>query len=350
MNPGTILIRADANTSIGSGHVMRCLALAQVWQDAGGQAVFAMADVNPAIRARVEAESCDVIPIQGPAGTSDDALRTVALAREKHAVWVVVDGYQFSAEFHKLLKIAGRKVLLLDDNGHARHYSADLVLNQNLYADESMYERREPYTRLLLGTTYTLLRREFNSWAGWKREIPETGRKVLVTFGGSDPGNLTRLVIQATRLINIEGLETVAVVGASNPHYDSLREIAAETHHPVRLERSVSNMAALMAWADLAVSAAGTTCLEMCTLGLPAIVVTVAENQRASARELDRRGCVVHLGEAEEVRIEKIADAVEKLLNARELRQSLSRRGREIVDGDGAKRVYSAMQEGSLTP
>ena len=109
----------------------------------------------------------------------------------------MVDGYQFNADYQRALKAAGFRVLFLDDYGHATHYSADLVLNQNAYANEKMYAARESYTRLLLGTDYCLLRREFSSWRGWKREIAPIGTKILVTMGGSDPENFTTDVVEA---------------------------------------------------------------------------------------------------------------------------------------------------------
>ncbi len=254
---------------------------------------------------------------------------------------------EFGADFQRALKTAGLRILFLDDNGHAGSYSADLVLNQNVHAAENMYGPREPYTQLLLGTSYSLLRREFSAWKDWRRAIPETGRKVLVTFGGSDPGNFTAIVMQSIRQLKIPGLETVVVIGASNPHFASLEKIAPDPDRAIRLERNVSNMAKLMAWADLAVSAAGTTYLEMCLLGLPAIVVAVAENEQAAAWELEKRNCVVQL-DPQSLSADRVAESIEWLLQERQTRQSLSQHGRELVDGDGASRVISAIEKESL--
>ena len=343
-----LLFRADASVSIGTGHVMRCLALAQAWQDAGGRAAFAMAESTPAVHEKLRAEGFEVLSVAARAGSDEDSAQTISLAREQRAEWVVVDGYQFDADFQRVLKTAELRVLFLDDNGHAGIYSADLVLNQNVHAAESMYERRGPDTRLLLGTSYSLFRREFAAWTEWRREIPAMGRKLLVTFGGSDPGNFTAIVMQSLRQVKIPAMETVVVIGASNPHFALLENIRSAIEGAVRLERNVSDMAKLMAWADLAVSAAGTTSLEMCLLGLPAIVVTVAENQRASARELEKRNCVVRLDASQGLRVEGVAELIEQLLRDRQTRQLLSQHGRELVDGNGAKRVIAAIEEASL--
>ena len=98
---------------------------------------------------------------------------------------MVVDGYQFDAAYHKTLRDAGRKLLALDDNGDAGYYWADLVLNQNIHAQADWYAHRAPDTRLLLGTRYALLRREFLRWRGWQRDTPETAAKVMVTLAAA---------------------------------------------------------------------------------------------------------------------------------------------------------------------
>ncbi|MGH9495154.1 MAG: PseG/SpsG family protein, partial [Candidatus Sulfotelmatobacter sp.] len=205
MGIGTLLVRADASVAIGTGHVMRCLALAQAWQDAGGQAVFASAKITDALRKRLAAESCDVAAISSPGGSFEDAAQTVALARENKCDWVVVDGYAFGPQYQQVLKAAGLKTLFVDDHGHAPPYSADVVLNQNLTATRELYSDREGQTRLLLGTRYCLLRREFADWREWQREISPVCRRLLVVMGGSDPENVTARVLEVLAADEFEG-------------------------------------------------------------------------------------------------------------------------------------------------
>lgn len=338
-----LLIRTDASVVMGTGHVMRCLALAQAWQDAGGRAIFATCETPPAIRARLAAEGCAELSITGSAGTSFDASRTSALAREYGAGWIVVDGYQFNADYQHTLGAAGFKVLFVDDFGHASHYSADLVLNQNVSAKAEAYSSREPKTRLLLGPRYCLLRREFSAWLGPEREIPEVCRRILVMMGGSDPENLTERVIKALALADISTLEISIVIGGGNPHAERLEAHAAESGLKIMLRKDPQNIAELMAQADVAVSAAGSTCWELCRMGLPALLIDVAENQTALATELERRGCALHAGD-KSVPAEKIARDLQRLLGSHELRVSLSQKSRRLVDGKGARRVVSALR------
>jgi UDP-2,4-diacetamido-2,4,6-trideoxy-beta-L-altropyranose hydrolase len=344
---GTLLIRADADVAMGTGHVMRCLALAQAWQDTGGRAVFAMTDPSSSIRERLLKEAVGILEISALAGTEEDARQTAALAREQAAAWVVVDGYQFGADYQRVLKSAGFKILFVDDYGHATHYCADLVLNQNLSAHPDLYRNREPYTRLLLGPQYCLLRREFNAWWNWRRETSPIGHRVLVTMGGSDPENFTERVIDALNLIEDENLEATIVAGGSNARADLLERKSAATGKKIALCRDVSNMAELMAWVDVAVSAAGTTCWEICLMGLPALLIDLAENQTAVARELDRLGCAIHLGGSRDVSAAELAKRLKSLLSSKEDREAMSLRGRGLVDGRGT-RVVAALRGGGL--
>ncbi len=342
-----LLIRADASARMGTGHAMRCLSLAQAWQDAGGRTVFAMAEETSALRQRIEAEGCDIVSVEAEPGSTADASQLVALSRARNSSRVAVDGYQFGADYQRTLKSAGLKTLFFDDYGHARHYSADLVLNQNVSADEGWYADREPYTRLLLGPRYALLRREFSAWRDYVRQIPPTARKVLITLGGSDPEKLTALALDAAASVATENLAVAVIIGGSNPYFESLQRLGVEltNRHDVKItvQRDVANMPELMAWADVAISAAGTTCWELCLLALPALLIDVADNQTAVARELHRRQCAIHLGAAQSISGESLGRELEKLLRSQELRQNLSTRSRQLVDGKGAPRVVSAL-------
>ena len=344
-----LVIRADASVDIGTGHIMRCLALAQAWQEAGGDAVFAMAMDAPSIEKRLAEEGFEVERVAAEPGSSEDAAAAARLAQEGGASWVVVDGYHFGYDYQRALKDAGLRVLFVDDNGHAGRYCADIVLNQNIHADESMYAKRAPETRLLLGTRYVLLRKEFRAWREWKREIPEVARKVLVTLGGSDPDNVTLKVIEALGLVQGNDLEAVVVAGGSNPHYDELCAAAADSPASIRVQRNVADMAELMAWADVAVSAAGSTCWELAFMGLPAALVTVAENQRQVAEGMQEEGAALNLGSHESISRADLRDRLAELLESADTRRSMSARGRGLVDGEGAHRVVRAMRGARLT-
>ena len=341
MRTSTLLVRADASVKTGTGHVMRCVALAQAWQDAGGRAVFAMAGSTPGLEERLCEESCEVCYVQAQAGNREDIEQTVAEARHRNADWVVVDGYQFEADFHDGLKRAGLKVLCVDDYGHASRYSADIILNQNPSASAALYPEIQPSTKLLLGPRYALLRHEFTRFRAEPRHFAPACRRLVILMGGSDPENVTVRAIEAVALARIDGLQATVLVGAANPHFEALRR-AVGPQSGIKVIRDARNIPELMAEADLALSAAGSTCWELSFFGVPSLLVDVAENQKAVAKQLDRFGCAIHVGD-QTVSAEELAKQLRRLCEDRELRSVLSERSRELVDGKGASRVASSM-------
>jgi UDP-2,4-diacetamido-2,4,6-trideoxy-beta-L-altropyranose hydrolase len=338
-----LLIRADADTRMGTGHVMRCLALAQGWRKTG-PVTFALAHCPPALEARLRAEGFELEKLAVDPGSLEDARASIALAAQLGAGWIVVDGYQFGADYQRAIKHAGRRLLFLDDNGHAGDYCADDVLNQNLHARPGLYLRREPGTHLLLGPRYALLRQQFLTYRDWRREHPAVARNVLVTLGGTDADNVTGRVIAALR-----GLDVAAkiVVGGSNPHREALG-VQVGSLERVELVVDAANMPDLMAWADVAVAAAGGTSLELAFMGLPVLWLVLADNQAAGATALDRAGAGVNLGDQRGVTTEALAATLGSLLSNGSQRAQCSRRGRELVDGLGVSRVLARLRAADL--
>lgn len=334
-----LLIRADANPRMGTGHVMRCLALAQGWKHTGRDVIFACAEITPALEARLRSEGFAVQPLAPKPGSLDDAEQTARTAANAHAAWIVADGYHFDAAYQRAIKSAGLRLLLVDDYGHCDQYCADIVLNQNLSARTEWYARREPHTRLLLGTRYVLLRGQFRAYRDWQREIPAVARKVLVTLGGADPDNVTGKVIQALCDLDVEAK---IIVGGSNPHTDKLKAESRKLK-AVEVLSDVSNMPEWMAWADVAIAAGGTTSWELAFMGLPGLVLVLADNQREIAMALDREHVSINLGEAGQAAPDTIRSALAQLLQDPARRATMSQRGRQLVDGQGTERVVRLM-------
>jgi UDP-2,4-diacetamido-2,4,6-trideoxy-beta-L-altropyranose hydrolase len=337
-----LLIRADANARMGTGHLMRCLALAQAWQAQGGEAVFITACSNDGLRQRLFDEGFQVIAVGGLHPNPADWASTSKPLVAHPGAWVVLDGYHFDPSYQLRIKEAGHPLLVIDDMAHLDHYYADVVLNQNIHAGQLDYAR-EPYTRLLLGTRYVLLRREFWPWRQWQREVSEVARRVLVTLGGADPDNQTRKVIRALQQIDVDGLEAVVVVGASNPHYQELEFAIRNSQFTVRLARNVYNMPELMAWADVAVSAGGSTCWEIAFMGLPNVVLMLAENQREVAEGLDRYGVALNLGWYTGISESSLARVLNDIISDPTRRKATSEKGKQLVDGTGVERVAATL-------
>lgn len=336
-------MRADASAEIGTGHVMRCLALAQAWSDAGGRATFLMAQSTPSIEARLAGENFKVVAIAARPGSNEDAELTNQCARKMAAEWLVVDGYPLDGPYQELVRNPGRKLLCVDDAGKNDRYIADIVLNQNPGVPEESFADCRPGTQVLLGPSFCLLRREFTLWREWQRKISSMGRNVLVTLGGSTSVEAGVRAMESVGRAKVGNLRAIFVVGGSSPDAEALESCAAKFSGKICLQRDVSNMAELMARADLAISAAGSTCWELCLLGLPSILLDVADNQVPIAIEMERRKCALYAGHGNTVSPNELANMIENLLASPEARKSMSRSCREMVDGLGAERAVSAM-------
>ena len=233
-----LLIRADANSHIGTGHVMRCLALAQAWQGVGGKVIFITACESEALRRRLIGERLQVVALSDP---RDWQVVARTLAAHPNA-WVALDGYHFDTAYQQRFKDAGHQLLVIDDLAQLDQYVADLVVNQNLGAQGLTYAH-PPATRLLRGTDYVLLRKEFLSHLDSRREAPERARRILVTLGGADPDNATLTIVRALQRLDADSLEVVVAVGASYPFFDGLQAAVGSPLplHPPLLHPSPSS-------------------------------------------------------------------------------------------------------------
>jgi UDP-2,4-diacetamido-2,4,6-trideoxy-beta-L-altropyranose hydrolase len=344
---GTLILRADASVAIGTGHVMRCLAIAQAWQDAGGSCIFAMAQTTPAVEQRLCAEKCLVSTVIATPVSQRDAAQVVELAAVHMANWIVVDGYQFNAAYQRTLKAAGLNVLMMDDGGRGGSYCADFVLDHSPDASEEPYRNREAHTRLLLGTQYIMLRREFMAWRKWKREIPLAAQQLLVTIGGSDPGGLTSKIIAALLQGALTGLATTVIVGGSNPRLTELRRAAAAAPSQINLLYDPPNMPELIARADLAVICAGGTLWELLYMGCASLSYARDKVQGQIIARLQSMGAVLDLGSDEKFDDSKLIGVITEVAASQTRRAEMARIGREIVDGEGPPRVRQELLGGS---
>lgn len=340
----TLLIRADASSQIGIGHVMRCMALAEAWQAQGGEVVFALGSAPQELEERVDAEGFARRRIIGRPGQPEEARETAALARKCSAACVVLDGYHFDTGYRRALGRTGARLLLVVDGVPPDTAGADFVLDQNLGASRPEGVREDSGTRFLLGPRYALLRREFWGWRGRKHSIAPTARRLLVTLGGSDPENMTLRILRALRTLPESGeLEARIVVGPANRHRASLEKELIGAPETWQLLAAPDDMPELVAWADLGISAAGSTCWELAFMGLPFVTVVLAENQRSIAANLTRAGISRDLGWHADVSAERLTTSFHELSDQAALRMEMGRLGQETVDGFGAERVASLL-------
>ncbi len=343
---GVLVLRADSGQWMGTGHMMRCLALAQAWQDEGGSALFLAAD-GAGVARRLSREGLAHEAVPYPPGGEDDAQHLVGRAIAVGARWVVVDGYHFSQRFHGRVKEAGLRLLVIDDGGQTGVYHANLVLDQNLGALEEAYAARDPDTKLLLGPAFALLRREFREFHAHhtrRRQIPEVARRVLVNFGGTSHPDIVRCAIVALRKLDDPSIHAMILTGKAEEEVADLAGDDGGSATRIQLSPGRDDMAAVMAGTDLAIAAAGSTTWERAMMGLPSLLVAVAENQQPIARACHDAGLAYDLGSAASLVPDALADRLQWLIHDRAARVAMAQRGQELVDGEGVGRLLGQME------
>lgn len=323
-----VLIRTDASTSIGIGHLVRCAALAEALVDGGDEVVLLTARTSPTDAVAWRGQRVEIL--DAAAGSPDDVARTLSLVRSVNAAWVVLDGYRFPPTYRD--QLAGSTRLLLFDDHGARDLDASLVVNGNLYADRAMYPGAR--ARCLLGPRHAALRRAF---ASPPTDPPARADRVLVSLGGADPDARTPAILAAMARRDVGGGDVV--IGPLNPVPDEVRDVARRLGWMVH--EAPQNLAALIRRCSVAVIGAGSGTLEALALGAPIVAVRIADNQDRVVDSIRMQGLGMT---ADGSSPEAVADATARLLADPDLRARLSRLGRETVDGRGASRIAAAMR------
>ena len=323
---------------------MRTLALGHAWQDMGGGILLASQSRPGFLGATMHVEGLKTVDIDAAPGSRADAEVTARTAQKMGAAWVAVDGYRFDADFQTSLRDAGLSVLVIDDEGRLDHYSANLLLNPNLHAAPSLYPSVGADTKLLLGPHFALLRREFWPWARQRRVYPAQARRLLVLLGGSDTRGLIVQLVDALKPLAERGYEIVFVAAISETERaDHLRRVASEGRR-FHFRSGVGDVPALMAATDIALSSAGSTCWELAFMGVPSLLLSLADNQRSIARSLDELGAARDLGWYEDLEAGRLRASIEEIARSVSARRRLGARGRQIVDGEGGHRVAMIMR------
>jgi len=364
-----IAIRADASTAIGTGHVRRCLTLAQDLRAAGSEVLFLMKDHPGALfdLIRREGFACVALsapdadaspaaddPAHGPwlgCDWTQDAGETAAALtghdpQGRGWDWLVVDHYALDARWHGALRAQVARIMVMDDLAD-RPLDCDLLLDSSdVTADADRYAPHlaRP-TPLLLGPRHALLRPEFQALRAERpasdRTVPERPR-LLITYGGVDAVNMTGRALQAVAplMARLGGLRVV--MGSAARHLSEVQAQMAELSG-AELLIDTDRMAQLMAEADLALGAGGTTSWERCCLALPTLLTAIADNQAGIARDLARAGAALTTPPAQQCSVEDLRAALIGLLDAPDRLAALASGAAAICDGQGSARVIAAL-------
>lgn len=355
-----VAFRADASLSIGSGHLMRCLTLADALRAGGTDCTFICRELPGHRNDLVRARGYVVRALPPPHGRpdangprhaawlgvdrSEDAAQTIAAVDAERLDWLVVDHYALDAVWERELRPHVQHLMVIDDLADREH-DADLLLDQNLGRREEDYSAFVPTAcRLLIGPRYALLRSEFARLRGYslaRRQRPRL-KRLLVGMGGVDAGNASGAVLDALGQSSLPGdCRITIVLGSQAPWLERLREQAARCSLSCEIRTDVVDVADLMAKCDLAIGAAGTTSWERCCLGLPTIIVVLADNQRDSARALAASGGAWSIGATDDIPA-NLPSAL-AMLSQPSAMARMAESAAAICDGHGAGRVAACM-------
>jgi UDP-2,4-diacetamido-2,4,6-trideoxy-beta-L-altropyranose hydrolase len=339
MREGMLAVfRCDASSIVGAGHLVRCVALGEALHGVGVTIAFAGT-----------AETFDRAPVRMPSswtklivsGRAECEPRELAAALSRRCDILVIDHYGRDGEFERACRSWANGIVVIEDMPTRRH-DCDILLDAAGSTGQEVYAGLVPtHCRVLLGPTYAPLRRQFVDFRpiALKRREANPVKRIFVSFGGADSGGGTTLALDAIERAGLD-VHVDVVIGSASPQLDQVkcRERAGVTVHVDSFD-----LANLMTSADLAIGACGGTAWERCCLGLPSILVSVADNQLRVASTLTNAGAGFYLGHLEINGARNLTTAIGSLASDSARRAMMSCAGATLVDGLGGSRVVDTL-------
>lgn len=358
-----ITFRADASIQIGTGHVMRCLTLAEELKRQGHECLFICREHNGHLGELIAAKgfSLHLLPVGDEAEQASsklnwnahatwlgvtwqqDAEQIRAILSNQPVDWLVVDHYALDIGWEQQAAEVADRIMVIDDLADREH-QCNLLLDQTFGRSAADYRALVPDNcELLCGSQYALLRPEFaelRPYSLQRRQQPAL-RQLLITMGGVDKNNVTGQVLEALRDSELPAdCNIVVVMGATAPWLEAVKQQAETLPWPTEVKAGVNNMAQLMADSDLAIGAAGATSWERCCLGLPTVMMVLADNQRYAAHLLTKAGAVRELLLGYDLSYD-LGILIKKFSGVEKSLESTVDHASNITDGKGCERIVS---------
>jgi len=349
-----VVFRVDASLEVGTGHVMRCLTLAQALKENGANVEFICREHDGNLIDKIRSSGFNVHGLEAfeqtkvdnklahshwlGATQEQDAHDCVNLLETEKLDWLIVDHYALDEQWEKILKPYCKKIMAIDDLADRKH-QCDVLLDQTFGRQQEDYlsfTNRD--CQLLLGSQYALLRPEFAKWRPYslKRRYKPAFKQLFINMGGVDVDNITESILDELKRCNLpNNLKIIIVMGSLAPHLESVKSKALALPYKIEIKVDVGNMAEIMANSDVAIGAAGSTTWERCCLGLPTIQIVTAKNQQFLAETLARYN-VVKLAR-------KTKDVNYFLKKSSEWMRGVSSSAEEVCNGMGGYKVFNRM-------
>jgi UDP-2,4-diacetamido-2,4,6-trideoxy-beta-L-altropyranose hydrolase len=336
---------------MGTGHVMRCLALAQALKDNKVNVEFICRKHKGSLIDKIRSNRLNVHELEVLEEADDklahshwlgatqqqDADDCIEILKSEKIDWLIVDHYALDEQWQKKLKPYYEKLMVIDDLADRKH-QCDILLDQNFGRSLQDYKELVPTSsKLLMGSKYALLRPEFEKYRQYSlnRRKNEKFKKLLVNMGGTDTDNITGKVIERLQIAKLpKDVEITIVMGKTAPHLSNIITSVNKLPYGSEVKVDVDNMAELMANADIAIGASGATTWERCCLGLPTIQLVTAHNQEFIASKLNKINAI---------KLVEIDDVVENLENFQYWMKSTGESASKVTNGSGIKSVLECL-------
>jgi len=341
-NPPRFLFRIDASANAGTGHLRRCLTIAEELRSHGAKIFFACRAESFPVEKFLENIATGWEEYDWNLTPEEDAQKVVDSSRRFRVDSVIVDHYRANEAYQKILYDSGLRWLQFDGAALWPCW-ADWVLNISPAASEGLYEglRRRKETRFLMGTQYAPLRREFRESRTRETQDKE-GRAVLLTFGGGDDRGATIFCLGAIQGLGVDADVTV-LLSSANPRMDAILNWDQYNQNRIRVVVDAEMPARFMASADMAIAAGGMTVFELAALGIPVMILQIADNQVPIARAWQERGYGINMGYMGRLQPQDLQWELIALMRDAGRRKAMSTVGKQMVDGLGAQRVAEAL-------
>lgn len=345
MRPPCFLFRLDVSPQVGMGHLRRCMNLARLLKKRGVDPFFLCRARDMDLSGHLAPVATDWALCDWFLTPLEDAAEVVRFSGQHGIDAAVIDHYRIDEAYQKSLREAGIRWMQFD--GAARYpFWSDWVINMSPAARQSLYEplRRRRETQFLLGPQYAVLREEFHLHRPRQRQW-EHVKTILLTFGGGDDRGATLFCLEALRTLDHE-MERIVLLSGANPHREQILRWKEVKDGRITIVENVEETAPYMDSADIAITAAGTTTFEAAALGVPVIMLAIADNQVPIASAWQQCGYGVDLGPLADLDAGDLQRAVSALIGNPEQRKAMSAAGRSMVDGLGAQRVADVLIPG----
>jgi UDP-2,4-diacetamido-2,4,6-trideoxy-beta-L-altropyranose hydrolase len=323
---------------------MRCLTLADELRQKSPDISFICREESGNLISYIENRGYKVhqLPREIDIETDKRLTNKILSKYETKPDWLIIDHYEIDISWEHPLRKYAEKLMVIDDLANREH-DCDLLLNQSYSKNDNCYNVLVPENCIqLLGTEYAILRPQFQKAREKLRRKGGEVNRILVFMGGVDSKDITSKALRAIHMLDRSDIAIDVVVGNLNPYHDEIKILTSKIPN-TSCHHNVENMAELMASADLCIGACGITTWERCCVGLPAITIILAENQKNISESLEKEGVLINLGWYHNVTEKNIKEAVEGLIDNPQKLVSMSDKSRRLVDGKGVGRVIDTI-------